>query len=174
MIPKYLLLENFMSHIRSEVDFTSFSSALIVGEEDGNLDISNGIGKTALFSGIAWVLYNKSRFSSVKKVIKRGRASCSGTFIFELEGVTYKVFRKISHRSQSQEVSLFIKEGNKWKDNSSDTPSGTSKKVADLVGLSYETFVNSVYFRQFDIARFASATASQRKDILKEILNISE
>ena len=48
MIPIKLTLSNFISHIHSTLDFTKFNSALIVGYFEGNPNISNGLGKTAL------------------------------------------------------------------------------------------------------------------------------
>ena len=84
MVPVYLLLENFMSHARSELDFTQFDMALIVGMENGDPDASNGIGKTAIFDAIRWALYGKHRFRTKKRVVKRGKVACSVTFVFQL------------------------------------------------------------------------------------------
>lgn len=172
MIPKHLLLENFMSHARSELDFGQFDMALVIGSDNDNPDVSNGTGKTALFDGMLWALYGKCRFSTKKKLIKRGGASCAVTFVFELEGQTYKTVRRISKRSASAEVQFFIREGARWRDLSEDTPTATSKKIVSTIGMNHDTFINSVYFRQFDVSRFASATATQKKAILKEILQI--
>ena len=172
MIPSYLLLENFMSHARSELDFTQFEMGLVIGSDNDNPDVSNGIGKTALFDAMLWAIYGKCRFSSKKKVIKHGKASCGVTFMFDLDGLVYKILRRASSRTASNEVQLLIKEGQKWRDLSRDTPTGTSAKIQETIGMNYDTFINSVYFRQFDVSRFASATATQKKAILKEILHI--
>ena len=43
---KYILIEDFMSHNRSEIDCSQFQSVLIVGQSDSNPRISNGIGKS--------------------------------------------------------------------------------------------------------------------------------
>lgn len=172
MIPLYLLLENFMSHARSELDFTRFDLALVVGMENDDPDTSNGIGKTALFDAIRWVLYGKCRFRIKKRVIKRGKDTCSVTFVFQLDDDTYKVIRKMSQRAASSEVSLLIKEGTGWRDLSCDTTTQTGEKIEGLIKLGHDTFVNSRYFKQNEILQFVSATASQKKDTLKESLNI--
>jgi DNA repair exonuclease SbcCD ATPase subunit len=172
MIPIYLLLENFMSHARSELDFTLFDMALIVGMENDDPDASNGIGKTALFDAVRWVLYGKCRFRTRKRVIKRGKASCTVTFVFQLQNDTYKIVRKMSQRSASNEISLLMKDGDAWRDLSCDTPSATGGKIEELVKLGHDTFENSIYFKQNEILQFTSATASQKKDTLKEGLEI--
>lgn len=172
MIPLHLLLENFMSHARSELDFTQFDMALIVGMENDDPDASNGIGKTALFDAIRWVLYGKCRFRVKKRVIKRGKVACSVTFVFQLQNDTYKIVRKMSQRSASSEVSLLVKEGDSWRDLSCDTPTATGKKIEELIRIGDDTFVNSQYFKQNEILQFVTATASQKKDTLKESLHI--
>jgi DNA repair exonuclease SbcCD ATPase subunit len=172
MIPTYLLLENFMSHARSELDFTQFDMALIIGMENDDPDSSNGIGKTAIFSAIRWALYGKHCFRTKKRVIKRGKSACSVTFVFRILDDTYRIVRKLSQRSASNEVSLSIQDGCDWRDLSCDTATATNGKIEELVKLTDETFVNSICFPQNDLLRFAAVTASQKKEILKESLKI--
>jgi len=172
MIPVSLRLENFMSHALSRLDFSQFDAALVIGAHNGNTDVSNGVGKTALFDAMVWALFDKCRFRTKDRVIKHGSAACVVEFIFSLEGSVYRVVRKLSRRSGSGEVSFHVQAGKEWLDLSCDTATMTNRKILEVVRLSYDTFINSVYFRQNDISRFASATASQRKDILKEALQI--
>jgi DNA repair exonuclease SbcCD ATPase subunit len=172
MIPLYLLLENFMSHARSELDFTQFDMALIIGMENDDPDSSNGIGKTALFDAIRWALYGKHRFRTKKRVIKRGKVACSVTFMFQIQNDTYKIVRKLSQRATSSEVVLLVQDGRDWRDLSCDTATATNEKIEDLIRLTDEVFVNSICFPQNDLLRFVAATASQKKEILKEGLEI--
>jgi len=172
MIPVFLRLENFMSHARSVVDFSQFDAALIVGSHDGDTDVSNGVGKTAIFSAIVWCLYNKCRFRKKEKVVKRGRNGCAVEFVFNLDGTQYKVVRKLGKRSGSSEVTFHESGSGGWKDITCDTPTLTSRKIMETVGVNYDTFVNSVYFRQNDLSLFATATASERKEVLKDLLQI--
>lgn len=174
MIPVSLKLENFMSHARSELDFSQFDAALVMGAHNDDLDVSNGVGKTAIFDAILWSLFNKCRFRKLDKVIRRGSPSARVEFVFEMEGKTYRVDRRISTRG-SAEVSFHLKAGDSWEqaeDLGGDTATMTNRRILEIVRLSHDTFINSVYFKQNDIARFASATAGQRKEILKEVLNI--
>lgn len=172
MIPLNLRLENFMSHALSRLDFSQFDAALVIGVHNGNTDVSNGVGKTALFDAMLWVLFDKCRFRTKDRVIKRGSAACVVEFIFSLEGSVYRVVRKLSRRSGSGEVAFHVQAGKEWLDLSCDTATMTNRKILEVIRLTHDTFVNSVYFRQNDISRFASATPGQRKDILKEALQI--
>jgi len=174
MIPLRLVLENFISHVRSELDFTKFDAALLVGSHSGNPYISNGVGKTSIFNGMRWALTGKSRFSKKDKVVKRGKEFCKVVFEFKIENDIYRIVRKLSKRSNIIDVVFSKKIGGKWENEglTCDTSTMTNKKIVEIIKMSDDTFVNSVYFKQNDVSGFASATTSKRKEILKEILQI--
>jgi DNA repair exonuclease SbcCD ATPase subunit len=174
MTPISLELENFISHVHSTIDFTQFDSALVVGAFEGNTNIANGVGKSSIFDAIRFALYNKCRFSKKEKVVKRGKAQCRVEYVFELCGTTYKVVRTFNRKSGAVDVAFYKKDGDEWNHSgyTCDTPTATTAKIEQIIGMSHDTFVNSVYFRQNDISGFAGATASKRKEILKEVLQI--
>jgi exonuclease SbcC len=174
MIPIKLTLENFVSHTKSILDFTQFDVALVVGMIDENLNMANGAGKSSVFEAIFWALYGKTRFSAKERVVKRGKSVCFVEFIFSLSGDLYKVTRKLNKRSNTVEVGLYKKEGNVWSSEGyiCDTPTLTNKKIEEIIGMSYETGINSIYFKQNDIFGFAGSKATNKKDILKEVLQI--
>jgi len=174
MIPLKLTLENFISHVYSELDFTQFNVALLVGAHSGNPDISNGVGKSAIFDGMRWSLYGKSRFSTKDKVIKRGKASCKVMFEFESNGQHYRIIRQLNKKSGISDVSFSKKIKEEWDSDglSCDTATMTNRKIIEVINMNDDTFVNSNYFRQNDISGFASASTSKRKEILKEVLQI--
>jgi exonuclease SbcC len=174
MIPIRLEIENFISHSNSVLDFTRFKAALVVGVHDGNPDISNGVGKTAIFDSMRWVLFGKSRFSTKDKVIKRGKVECKVDFIFMVGDATYRIVRKLNLQSNQFDVTFEKLDGDEWKHEglTGSTNTATNRKIVETIGLSNDTFINSVYFKQNDISGFALAPTSKKKDILKEILQI--
>lgn len=174
MIPIKLSLENFVSHIYSVLDFTQFNSALIVGSFEGNMDIANGVGKTAVMESIRFALYGKCKYSTKNKVIKRGEAFCKVEFIFSIDGDEYKVIRSLNAKTGIITVDFAKKVGDEYKTDGyiCDTTSATNKRIIEVVGMNDETFVNIVYFRQNDLSGFAYARVSKRKEILKEALQI--
>lgn len=132
------------------------------------------VHNSAVFDGMRWALTNKSRFSTKDKVVKRGKPLCKVTFEFMIDNEQYRIVRKLNKRSNLTDVGFFRKVGNKWEDDglTCDTPTMTNRKIMEVIRMSDDTFVNSVYFKQNDISGFASATTSKRKEILKEVLQI--
>lgn len=174
MIPIKLIMENFISHMHSEIDFTQFNAALIIGASDGNVKVANGVGKTSIFDSIRFALYGKTRFSKKEKVIKYGKASCKVTFIFYMDDVLYKVERSMNRKTTLINVGFYKMENDEWVHEgfTCDTPTATTSKIESIVGMSHDTFVNCIYFRQNDISGFAGARPNKRKEVLKEILQI--
>ena len=151
MTPLYLRLENFFSHRQSEIDFTEFNSALLIGNVDGDYNISNGSGKSAIFEGILWCLFNKSRVAAIDDIIMWGESECSATLIFSHEGNTYKIERRRSRITSTSTIEFDIRDDNgEWVDISGSTSKLTSDEVINRIKFDYKTFVNSAYFRQND------------------------
>ena len=174
MIPIKLELQNFRCFNNITIDFRPFGVALIIGEEYGNIDVSNGVGKSTLFEGLTWVLYNKSKSRTIDKVIKVGKTIVSGLFIFEKDGDKFKVVRRMSKKNNATEVLFFKKIGKSWVPICEDgTPSLVTKTIAQTIGAQYDTFLNSAYFKQDDITKFSDASPTERKEILKEALHIN-
>jgi|10_taG_2_1085330.scaffolds.fasta_scaffold00170_19 exonuclease SbcC len=174
MNPIKLELRNFRCFNNLTINFDPFNVALIIGEEYGNVDISNGVGKSTIFEGLTWVLFNKSKSRTIEKVIKIGKTIVSGTFIFMKDGEKFKVTRRMSRKNNASEVLFYKKTGKSWTRICEDgTPSLVTKTVIQTIGAQYDTFLNSTYFKQDDITKFADASPSERKEILKEALHIN-
>lgn len=175
MLPVKLKLENFFSHKCSEVDFSLFNSALLVGSVDGDYSRSNGSGKSAVMEAILWCLYNKSRSTTMDDVITWGENKCEVSLQFSHGESQYLVKRTRMRNTSTSTVDLStIGEDGKWKSLSGSTTGETNDRIASLLKIDYKTFVNSAYFRQNDISEFATSEASKKKEILKSIVDISK
>ena len=174
MLPIKLALNNFLSHTKSELDFTKFNVSLILGNYEGNTDVSNGSGKSAIFSGISYALFNKGRGKKIDDVVKKGEKLCVVEFDFELDGCVYRIVRKRDKFIKQSSVQLYQLDGDNFIDISADTNTLTDVKIAELIKFNYDVFVNSVYFKQGDIDLFINTTASKRKEILRSLLNIDK
>jgi len=174
MKPIKLEIENFISHIHSTLDFRLFDVALLVGSKDGNPYVSNGTGKTSIFSALRWVLTNKSRFSSKAKMVQHGKSFCRVSFEFSVGNQEYKIVRKLTKKTGITEVIFYQKLGNDWESDglTCDTATMTNRKIAEVIKMGDDIFVNSVYFKQNDVAGFADASTIKRKEILRDILQI--
>lgn len=175
MTPMYLKLENFFSHKESEIDFSLFNSALLLGSTDGDYFRSNGSGKSAIMESILWCLYNKSRASMMDDVIHWGENRCSVVFDFLHDKKTYRVKRTRMRNTSTSTVDFFIQNADStWSPLSGSTSGETNEKIISTIKLDYKTFINSAYFRQNDISEFSTSEASKKKEILKSIVDISK
>jgi DNA repair exonuclease SbcCD ATPase subunit len=175
MTPLFLKLENFFSHKESEIDFTQFNSALLIGNVEGDYDVSNGCGKSAIFEGLLWCLFNKSRAAAMNDIIMWGENECMVTMTFSHDLETYRIRRLRSRVSSTSTVAFDIQdECGEWMDISRSTSKLTNEEIMKRIKFDYKTFINSAYFRQNDISEFAESDPGRRKEILKSIIDISK
>lgn len=174
MLPVYLKIKDFLSHTDSEIDFQKFNVALILGSYYGELDQSNGSGKTSLFSAIEWVLFDKSRHKKKDGVVKQDKRMCKVEYTFDVDNNTYKIIRTRDKVVGETDVMLFqLVDGNE-QNISCDTNTATNNKILQIIGVDHSVFINSVYFKQNDISMFANTTSHKRKDILKSFLKMDK
>ena len=174
MIPISLKIKNFFSHRNTDIDFSKFNSALLVGNVEGNYDISNGSGKSAIFEAILWCLFNKSRTATIDDVIMWHESNASVKFVFSHQGDMYRVIRTRSRTTGTSTVEFNINVGGAWVDKSGSTSKLTNNEIISVIKVDYKTFVNSAYFRQNDISEFAESDAGRKKEILKSIIDLSK
>lgn len=175
MVPITLKIENFFSHKESIINFDDFDSAILIGNVDGNYDISNGSGKSAILEAILWCLFNKSRAAVIDDVIKWGENEALVTFIFKHKGEIYRVKRTRCRTTGLSSVEFHIMyDNNMWKDLTGATSGITNDNIVSVIKIDYKTFTNSAYFRQNDISEFAESDPGRKKDILKRIIDVSK
>ncbi len=185
-----IYLENFICHESSEVDFTSFKSALIVGKINGNDVYSNGTGKSSIFKGIEYVLFNQARETKLEKLVRDDTPKCKVVLDFEAKGKIYRVSRSRTAKGTSD---LSLLERNTHEDPTLDPHSSTlteeqvklfwtnisGRRAIDtendlkkLHRVNLESFLSTNHFVQNDFSGLPTATAGQRKTILKEALQL--
>jgi exonuclease SbcC len=172
MEPLRLYVKDFYAIAEGEIDFTKFSSALILGYYENNPLMSNGAGKSSMFEAISWVIFNETRQTKVDDVIRWTANEALVEFEFIFGRSTYKISRRRSRIAKESSVSLFTKEGDKWVNDSGSTNSETNRKILALLRIDAKIFLSSVYFKQHDISLFANSTPSDRKEIIKSIMKL--
>lgn len=175
MKPLKLTIEDFLSHRHTEIDYTQFSSALIVGKNKNNPRESNGVGKTSIPKAIEYVLFGSeaAKDVSLDKFVRDGTDKCCVTFDFETNEGTYRVRRSRSKKSNRSDLRLYRKVNDDWEDFSQKTSKETDGVLAKIVKISHTAFHNSILFAQSDLKGLATASAKERKNILKEPLQLS-
>lgn len=169
MIPIQLSLKNFMSYADppETLRFDGFHVVCLSGE--------NGNGKSALLDAITWALWDRTRAASsstsVDDLIRLGAEDMEVVFEFELNGQKYKVTKK-RRRGKNSEWHLAVWDGKDWVSLSGATQRETEKKIAHLLSMDYETFLNSAYLQQGRADEFPRQSADKRKQILGQILGL--
>jgi DNA repair exonuclease SbcCD ATPase subunit len=188
MKPLRLYLENFICHEQSFIDFTQFSSALVVAKIANNDEKSNGAGKTSIFKAIEYVLFNQSDVV-LERLIRDDSTTYAVILDVELDNQEYRIFRKRTKKGSS-DLSLYQRTAeagefddvygrNKpvidkkfWKDISGRRAADTEKELLKLIKLNFKAFRNTIHFIQHDFTGLTTVTPEKRKGILKEALSL--
>jgi len=165
-----LYIENFMGNRKSELDFTAFSSCLIVGVNKHNDRESNGTGKSTIFKAIDFVLFGKYSAAHIDEIIREGADKCTVSLEFKSGDSIYRVTRI---RHSKTELKLEEKAGDKWIPKGQRTSKQAAKELEKLIRINYEAFRGSILFAQGDLSGLAAATPDKRKALLKEPLQLA-
>jgi exonuclease SbcC len=174
VIPRKLILKNFLSHTHSEIDFSKFDVALILGLQNGNVEESNGSGKSAILEAIRWVLFDKCRHKKKDSIVKRDKTNCSVKYEFSINDQIYLITRRRNKVVSETDVILERWNGSKFESIGCDTNTATDYKIVQIINFNHDIFINSVYFKQGDISIFTESTPGKRKDILKSLLKLDK
>ena len=176
MIPIKLELKNFLSYpdTNTEVDFKDYSLICLSGK--------NGNGKSALLDAITWVIWGQARKVSgtIKPdsgLLRLGQTRMMVSLVFEFANKIYKVRREYS-KTYGKSVAvldfeLFDKKNDRFISLTDKTIRLTQIKIEKLLGLVYQTFVNSAFLRQGLADEFSKKSPKERKQILSNILGFS-
>lgn len=171
MMPIRLEMNNFKSHTNSVIEF-AFSSALIVGERDGDLRRSNGAGKSSVLEAISFALYSQTGDKNSDDIVKIGELNCEVILDFEHDSSLYQI-KRIRNSKYSRVTTEFYKiVDGKSQRLHGDTNKITDTNIIDIIGCSYEVFMNSAYFRQGSFSDFAQGTFSTRQGLFSSMLNL--
>lgn len=179
MIPVYLRLTNFMSHVNSEIRFDELDPVtLIVGMKNGDPKRSNGAGKSTLFDGITWVLYEKSRASgsdstNIDSVVRGKVEKCEVEFQFRIGEDLYRVMRSRDRKKKKGDLSFEVQSGGKWRSVAADKKGETKAQIIKTIGMDHDVFESSVLLKQHEAAAFAEMTPGDRKEVVTQILQLN-
>jgi exonuclease SbcC len=180
--PVRLELVGFLSYSEPTViELEGLDAAVIVGE--------NGAGKTSIVEAIGWALFGKGRARSPDDYVSIGAASCTVTFEFLLGDDHYRVLRErsltsggksylglfaYSHHDQEADLDGRPIGGpyEVWQPVGGDRIEETQRKIEELLGLTYDTWLASSFIGQNRADQFTRMTAAGRKELLTEVLQL--
>lgn len=172
-------MQGFFSHKDSFIDFDNVDSiTMIVGTIEGNPRRSNGSGKTTILEAILYALYEKTRLTDNKNatldhmVCWYGDGKLLVEFQFELNGNLYRIIRTRDSNKQKSTVVFEVFSGTKWKAQTEAKKTDTNREIVKLIGIDYKTFCASICFQHTEVDKFVSATETERKAIIKNLLQL--
>lgn len=165
MIPTRLLLRQFLCYRDPvEVDFTGLRLACLSGE--------NGAGKSALLDAMTWALWEKARADN-HHLISLGEQDTRVEFSFLLDGTEYRVIRSYTAAGRVRStLELHVRRDEGWYPVVTGGRQAVQREIDRLLGISYATFVNSVFLLQGRADEFTRKTPAERKRILAELLEL--
>jgi DNA repair exonuclease SbcCD ATPase subunit len=168
MRPIKLTIEDFQIHHKSEIDFTLFNSALILGGKIDDEDEANGVGKTTILHAIKYVFFNEYSKRLIDKIVRKGADKARVTFEIEIDGSIYKIQRTRYLKNKSSELLLFIKVDDVFVPLDSIRTGETELELKKILKINYTTFCNINFFNQGDLSGIASAKDSKSRFALIE------
>jgi DNA repair protein SbcC/Rad50 len=166
MIPLQLTLQNFLSYREASLDFRGLHTACICG--------ANGAGKSSLLEAITWSIWGQSRTATEDDVIYAGANNVRVDFEFIFDEQVYKVIRS-RPRGKSTAVEFQVKnESGSFRSLTAKGLRATQQEIISCLKLDYDTFINSAYLRQGRADEFMLRRPNERKQILADLLKLSQ
>jgi exonuclease SbcC len=165
------------------LDFSGIHLACLTGD--------NGHGKSTLLDAITWVLWGKARARRDDELITLGETEMWVELEFGLVGQRYRVWRQRTKRGRGQsDLHFYVWNAGteagrsspvagqdagsgEWQLLDDSTLSERQAQIIHTLRLDYDTFTNSSFLLQGRADSFTVKTASERKQILADILGLS-
>lgn len=160
-----------MSIEHAELNLYEQGLVLIEGQNNTNDTFSrNGSGKSTLMSAITYALYGISPNGQKADEIINNKVgkNLSVTLEFEKDEIPYRIERYRKHSKYKNTVKFYQEENNLTQKSVADT----DKKIQEVFGIDYLTYMNSVMYGQGDVEIFAKASDKGKKQILENLADI--
>lgn len=170
MIPRQLHIKNFLSY-GPEIQIIDFGNYHLIC-----LSGKNGHGKSALLDAITWAIWGQARKTSMHSkpdagLLHLGQKHMMVILEFEVNGQQYRIRREFLNSASKPFAMLDF--GIKNTDGklvplTDKTIKDTQEKIEKMIGITYESFINSTFLRQGQSNEFSKKSPKERKEILAE------
>jgi len=164
------IFHNYGPHSHSVIDFTEFRVAAILGRKGKDYRRSNGTGKSHIFDGISWCMFETQRDDSNGDLLKWGEKKGFVKIKFIENGEKYLVKRTLARKGDRIHSALFLKhwKNGEWQ-NITETGIGgkasTQKKIEDIIKANEEIFLHTCYIRQDEISALMKMRQNERREV---------
>ncbi|PKO20442.1 MAG: hypothetical protein CVU38_20070 [Chloroflexi bacterium HGW-Chloroflexi-1] len=192
MIPHKLRLQNFMCYREEQsLDFSGIHLACLAGD--------NGHGKSALLDAVTWALWGQARARRDDELVTLGETEMWVEFEFGMAGLRYRIWRQRSSQGRGRsDLHFYVwnsaagieplgglgvrpakastpelhSENGEWQLLDEGGLRERQAQIIRVLRMDYETFTNSAFLLQGRADSFTVKTASERKQILADILGL--
>ena len=176
MIPLNLQIRNFLSYgALQKIDFEPYNLICLSGR--------NGHGKSALLDAITWAVWGQARkVSNTSKadegLLRLGQSQMFVAMDFKVNGQKYRVRREFTLLNQKATTNLdfavWENSSQQYKSLTDKTIRATQEKIEQVIGLTFDSFINSAFLKQGQSNEFSKKSPKERKEILATILGLSK
>jgi DNA repair exonuclease SbcCD ATPase subunit len=167
-----LTAKNFLSFEELKLKLDNRGIVLVEGQNLTSSKFkSNGSGKSSLLEPIVYAIYDTtSKGIKADEVINNKVGKNTVVILEGYKGEDlYRIERYRKHYKQRNKVKLFVND----EEITGKSAAETNKMIEKIVGIDYNTFINSIMFTQGSGAgRFAVATDKEKKEILENLINL--
>lgn len=170
MLPIKLEIKNFLPYrVPDPLLFDGIHMACLTG--------ANGAGKSSILDAITWVLWGEARAKREDDLIHQGQTEMSIQLDFVQDALKYRVLRKRVRQGKTgrSELTLFGQNPQgTWTSINEGSIRETQRKINEILRLTHDTFIHSAYLQQGKADAFTTRTPAERKQILSDILGLSD
>ena len=165
MILNQIMLEDFISHKKTQIDF-GYGINVIIGP--------NGAGKTSILDGISFALFNDySNRGKKENLINSKAKKCKVKLGFTEAGIAYCVDWSMERKGAASGSFFRIVDGRNMI-----LATGGERSIGPAIhkvlGIDKNMFLQSVYVRQGEIEQLVNALPSVRKELVSRLLGVED
>ena len=171
MIPLKLALRNFLCYGDNAptLDLEGVHVACLCGQ--------NGHGKSALLDAMTWALWGEARGKFDDELIHYGRDEMLVDLEFLARDTRYRAIRRHAQASSRRrqgpsDLQLQVSYGDGFTPITGNSIRETQAKINQVIGMDYDTFINSAFLLQGRADEFTNKKPGPRKEVLARVLGL--
>jgi exonuclease SbcC len=163
------MVRNFLSYGAESqtLDFRGMHVLCLSGD--------NGHGKSALLDAMTWALFGEARAKTDDELLHHGATEMQVVFDLELNGLTYRISRLRTSKGKTRQTlldALIAEPDGNWRSLNGNSVRETERSIEQLLGMNYNTFINSAFLLQGHADAFTVSAPADRKKVLADVLNL--
>ena len=159
----YIKLKNFRSYTNEQTFVFPKKGSLL-------LQAQNGMGKSSIFSGVLFCLFGKAP-GNIDNLVNRNTGKNLKVEVGFEVGVNKYVCQRYRLDEKNGDELYLYKNGDNI---TSSKKKDTQQTIQDVIGVNYNTLLNSICFTKENMTYFLAESPTKRLAILDSILNLKE